>query len=143
MLPPARRPQAYLKVADEEGGAANRFDVPFADLQTRLDALLAKLVDVGYVKHSSIRWPEGAGEEWAAAGQASFEYVMDDPVILPSAQRLFAEEGFAQHFSSRTIEAFFANYMIDAREDEAFDPREHPGPGDLMGKPKPLRCAYV
>ena len=86
---------------------------------------------MGYVLDSGTYWPDGVKEVWGTSEEArsegvTFQYWMKDPVILPSARRLFQEEGFAQHFSSRTIESLFAGYMAEAREDHDFDPRDHP-----------------
>ena len=95
-------------------------------------AVLSRFVETGYLKAgkllSFVDSPE-ARRRYAETGEAVFEYFMDDPVILPSAQRLFKEHGFAQHFSSRTLEALFDGFGVVAREDESFDPNEHPSDG--------------
>ena len=95
-------------------------------MRESLSKILRVFVDVGYVLGSGTSWPENAKEEYEKNGAVTFQYWMKDPVILPSARKLFAEEGFAQHFSSRTIENLFAGYMTRAREDEDFDPRDWP-----------------
>jgi hypothetical protein len=99
-------------------------------MQDSLSKILGAFQSVGYVLDSGTYWPEGVEGDWASQAQrdegVTFQYWMKDPVILPSARRLFQEEGFAQHFSSRTIESLFAGYLTEAREDEDFDPRDHP-----------------
>ena len=95
-------------------------------MKESLSEVLAAFKRVGYVLDSGITWPADALDKWQETRNLTFQYWMRDPVILPSARRLFQEEGFAQHFSSRTIESLFAGYMTIAREDENFDPREHP-----------------
>mmetsp|Transcript_2072 Transcript_2072/g.5749 ORF Transcript_2072/g.5749 Transcript_2072/m.5749 type:complete len:310 (-) Transcript_2072:82-1011(-) len=98
-----------------------------SSMKENLEKVLHVFQEVGYVLDSGITWPEGASQEaWEATHDLTFQYWMRDPVILPSARRLFAEEGFAQHFSSRTIESVFAAYLAEAREDPHFDPRDHP-----------------
>lgn len=76
----------------------------------------------GYVKESYVKWDTFDEETWRKTGKANFVYVMRDPVILPSAQRLFREEGFAQHFSSRTLENLLEEFNIEGREVKEFDP---------------------
>jgi len=89
---------------------------------------LEKIIDyfkgVGYVEDAEIIWEvdASAGLE---KGKGTFYYLMNDPVILTSAQRLYREMGFAQHFSSRVIEAFFNELGVDAKEDKSFDPTQY------------------
>lgn len=89
---------------------------------------LQKIIDyfkgVGYVKDAKIIW-EVDDRAWLEKGEGTFYYVMIDPAILPSAQRLYREMGFAQHFSSRVIEAFFDEFKVDAKEDKSFDPTQY------------------
>lgn len=54
-----------------------------------------------------------------------FGYFMENAVIHPSASQLFLEHGEAQHFSSRTIQAFFEKNGLKGREVD-FNPTEHP-----------------
>ncbi|UPQ98740.1 hypothetical protein HOP50_03g20460 [Chloropicon primus] len=96
------------------------------EMQQSLDKVLDAFVRVGYVLDSGLIWPQNAEEIYERTGELTFQYWMKDPVILPSARKLFTEQGFAQHFSSRTIESLFAGYMVEAREDDDFDPREYP-----------------
>jgi len=51
-------------------------------------------------------------------------YVMDDPVILPSATQLFSKYGCAQHFSSRILQSYLKNRGYEGKEID-FDPRDH------------------
>eukprot|EP00854_Cymbomonas_tetramitiformis_P015876 gene15876-18826_t len=95
------------------------------DMQYWLDLIIGKFIEVGYLKDGGVDWPKKAAKTWSDTSELSFIYWMEDPVILPSAQRLFDEFGFAQHFSSRTIQHLFDNYLVDAAEDDTFDPREH------------------
>ena len=98
----------------------------FKHMQRSLDDLLGAFAKCGYVLDSGLVWPEDAEAVYAKTRELTFQYWMRDPVILPSARRLFREQGFAQHFSSRTIEGLFAGYGVVAREDSDFDPREWP-----------------
>ena len=89
---------------------------------------LEKIIDyfkgVGYVEDAKIIW-EVDESSWLEKGKGTFYYLMANPVILPSAQRLYREMGFAQHFSSRVIEAFFDEFEVDAKEDKDFDPNQY------------------
>jgi hypothetical protein len=59
-------------------------------------------------------------------GVAYALYEMGYPVILPSAVYLYHTVGEAQHHSSRTIEALFAQVGYEARETDDFDPLGYP-----------------
>jgi hypothetical protein len=89
-----------------------------------LEKIIGYFKDVGYVKDAEIIW-EIDQSVWLEKGKGTFYYVMTDPVILPSAQSLYREMGFAQHFSSRVIEAFFNEFKVDAKEDKNFDPTQY------------------
>lgn len=67
-----------------------------------------------YYKSSKIVWED----------KKSFKYLMNSPVIFNSAKELFHELGFAQHFSSRVIEAYFNEHKIKATE-KNFNPFAH------------------
>eukprot|EP00899_Mesostigma_viride_P013181 jgi/Mesvir1/21864/Mv04241-RA.1 len=92
-------------------------------IQDLADTVLKTFKAWGYISDGGIIWPKTIAEDWED-GQAKFQYWMADPVILPSAQALYAEENFAQHFSSRTLEALFMTFGIVAHESDDFDPRE-------------------
>jgi len=77
---------------------------------------------VGYVSNSYIRWDIFDIENWKTRGEGNFAYFMLDPVILPSAKRLFREERFPQHFSSRTLENALKEFNVEGRETKDFDP---------------------
>ena len=74
-------------------------------MRTALEAVLGAFKRVGYVERSWVTWPEpeAARTSWESDRQFAFLYHMSDPVILPSAQRLFAEEGFAQVRAHRIV----------------------------------------
>jgi|GEM_PF-6137040 len=79
--------------------------------------------EVGYVTGFGFRFDGIFNEDkWKKQGEGNFIYTMKDPVILESAKRLFQEEGFAQHTSSRTIQAGFKRYNIEGSETKDFDP---------------------
>mmetsp|Transcript_21300 Transcript_21300/g.25645 ORF Transcript_21300/g.25645 Transcript_21300/m.25645 type:complete len:285 (+) Transcript_21300:170-1024(+) len=111
--------RAYLDL-DPSGDADD-----LKDMMYWLEKILQKLKDVGYVTDAGITWPPNPDKTWEKEGELEFDYWTENPVILPSTQRLFSEEGFAQHFSSRTIEQLFAAYLVEARESPDFDPNDH------------------
>ncbi len=67
-----------------------------------------------YYKSSKIIWED----------KKSFKYIMNTPVIFNGAKELYHELGFAQHFSSRVIEAYFSERKIKASE-KNFNPFSH------------------
>lgn len=83
--------------------------------QADLEKLVKCLTKVGYLKDGKIIWK----------GKREFLYQMKDPVILPSATKLFNQYGIAQHYSSRTIEALLTTYKIRAKENENFNPNKY------------------
>ena len=89
-----------------------------------LEKIIDYFRDVGYVEDAKIIW-EVDESSWLEKGEGTFYYLMTNPVILLSAQRLYREMGFAQHFSSRVIEAFFDEFEVDAKEDKEFDPNQY------------------
>eukprot|EP00898_Chlorokybus_atmophyticus_P005636 jgi/Chlat1/6073/Chrsp4S06216 len=102
--------------------------------------IVTQLQEWGYVTDGGITWDDDIINTWTASPRhGKFQYWMKHAAILPSAQKLYEEEGFAQHFSSRTIEAFFAKYGVDASEDPDFDPRQHPA--DLVVEQWTLKAA--
>ena len=60
-------------------------------------------------------------KKWEKQGKANFIYTMKEPVILQGAKKLFQEEGFAQHTSSRAMQAGLKRYEIEGSEKD-FDP---------------------
>lgn len=83
--------------------------------RTDLGKLLKCLIHIGYLEDGKIIWKS----------KKEFLYQMKDPVILPSATKLYNRYGIAQHYSSRTIEALFATYQIRARENPDFNPNKY------------------
>lgn len=70
----------------------------------------------------SMSWNGFDREKWDTEGVGEFYYEMNNPIILLSAQELYKKYGFAQHYSSRAMEALLLAHGIDGREDEDFDP---------------------
>lgn len=77
--------------------------------------------DAGYISDFKLDFSGFDAEKWEKEGEGTFIYTMKDPVILESARRLYEEEGFAQHTSSRTIQAGLKSYQIDGKE-KGFNP---------------------
>lgn len=103
-------------------GSGNPKDLSI--LKEGLEKIIDYFKGVGYVEDAEIIW-EVDDSVWLEKGKGTFYYLMNDPVILPSAQRLYREMGFAQHFSSRVIEVFFSKFKVDAKEDKNFDPTQY------------------
>eukprot|EP00741_Cyanophora_paradoxa_P009868 tig00001669_g9558.t1 len=105
---------------------AGRLEEEEEPWEAPLGRLVGYLSSVGYLAEGGIDWSQWSTARWLARGKSQFRYWMKDPVILPSAKRLYSEHGFAQHYSSRTLEAFFEAFGITAREESSFDPRGYP-----------------
>lgn len=98
----------------------------------KLEQICAIFVRVGYYNQARILFSVWDKNETYFFDEADFlagkkvylGYKMVDPVIMPSATRLFVEYGGAQHFSSRTIQACLKESGVEGGEIN-FDPREH------------------
>lgn len=93
-------------------------------LKESLSLVLEYFVTNGYVNGAEISWDKFKDKDWCENKKSIFELIMQDPIILKSAKRLFAEEGFAQHYISRTIEAALLDFKINGSETKDFDPRK-------------------
>lgn len=91
-------------------------------IKKNLKQVLKFFVDSGYVSKAQIKWDYFNINRWNKNGRGYLVYAMENPVILPSAKKLFNEEKFGQHYSSRTIEAALNDCGIIGREVKDFDP---------------------
>lgn len=94
------------------------------NLKKNLLKIIKFLEKSGYVQKARIDWKYFNRKDWKNEGKTHLIYFMKNPVILPSAQRLFKEEGFGQHFSTRTMEYALLKNGIFGREDKKFDPNK-------------------
>jgi len=95
-----------------------------AGFQRNIGVVMDYFKRVGYVTNAYVRWDVFDEARWREHGTASFIYGMENPVILPSAQKLFRQHGFGQHISSRTIQRALVLFQIDGQETKDFDPNE-------------------
>ena len=95
-----------------------KINLELKDVKENLNKIINYLKESGYVKSAKI--------DWSSFSDGSFLYIMGEPVILPGAQRLFKEEGFAQHYSSRIMEAALLDLDFIGRETKDFDPTKYP-----------------
>lgn len=93
-------------------------------MRSNLEQVIRFFVDSGYVDSAQVVWNRFNDEVWEERGRSQVELVMTKPVILPSAQRLYNEEGFAQHYLSRTIEAALEDFSVAGRETKNFNPNQ-------------------
>jgi len=99
-----------------------------ADEITKIKRVMAKVIRflerAGYVSSAKMDWSSFSERDWRKKGKAKISYIMFNPAILPSAKRLYNEEGFAQHYSSRILEAAFLDFNIEGREEKSFNPNK-------------------
>jgi len=95
------------------------------EIKKMLEEIISFFEENGYVESAYIDWSCFDEEKWKEQGNATLIYIMDSPVILSSAKRLFNEEKFAQHFSTRTFESAFLACGIDGRETDDFKLNEN------------------
>lgn len=91
-------------------------------IRSNLERVIQYFVESGYIDNAQVVWDRFDEGEWREKGQAHFELVMAEPVILSSAQTLYNEEGFAQHYLSRTIERALGEFSVRGREMKDFNP---------------------
>jgi hypothetical protein len=95
------------------------------DIKETLDLIINYFVNVGYMKGAYIDWDHIDTNKWEKDGKGTFYYNMKEPIILRSAQKLYREEGFAQHISSRVIQAGLRDCYVVGCEEEGFNPNLH------------------
>ena len=113
---------------------APKLDADCANLPALMAAVCARFVETGYYGHAEV-----VTEVETAGGTLAFDppglargdlthlaYIMEDPILIPAAQQLFAEHGVGQHYSSRTLQACFTDLGLTGGEID-FDPREIEG----------------
>jgi len=114
----------------EQIKAAEKFEISgnpddLANIKNILEKIGKYFQQGGYISNFHFRWQKIFNENrWEKEGIGNFAYTMENPVILPGAQRLFTEEGLAQHLSSRTLESALLDFGIEGRELEDFDPTQ-------------------
>lgn len=94
------------------------------EIRKNLEKVIQYFADNGYVDSAQIVWDRFNERVWEERGRSQIELVMAKPVILPSAQRLYGENGFAQHYLSRTIEAALKDFSVIGREANDFNPKD-------------------
>jgi hypothetical protein len=95
------------------------------DIKNTLDSIIAYFVSVGYMKYAYIDWSCLDIDRWEREGKGTFIYHMSEPIIFESAKRLYREDGFAQHISSRVFQAGLRDIDVIGCEDENFNPNTH------------------
>ena len=105
----------------------------YENLPNIMGQICRKFIETGYCVDARIltEVKDGTGRLYQydptllARGEVThFGYEMKYPVILPSAIELFREYGEAQHFSSRTIQAYLGKFGLKGGEID-FNPGEH------------------
>lgn len=115
-------------------GLSPKLDADCANLPAVMEAVCERFVAAGYYGRAEV-----VTEVETADGKLAFDpaslargalthlaYVMEDPILIPAAQQLFAEHGVGQHYSSRTLQACFEDLGLTGGEVD-FDPREIEG----------------
>ncbi len=113
---------------------APALDADCANLPAVMEAVCAKFVAAGYYGRAEVLTEVEAAESTlrfdparlARGALTHLAYVMEDPILIPAAQQLFAEHGVGQHYSSRALQACFADLGLTGGEID-FDPREIEG----------------
>ena len=111
-----------------------KLEADCANLPAVMEQVCAKFVAAGYYGRAEVVTEvEAAGgtlrfdpARLAAGALTHLAYVMEDPILIPAAQQLFAEHGVGQHYSSRALQACFADLGLIGGEID-FDPREIEG----------------
>ena len=102
------------------------------DFKTGMRELLKYFIEVNYLSDGRIHfdpiehWEGFNQKEWEEKGVGECLYEMNGGIIYDSAVKLFKQFGFAQHYSSRTLESLLLlKYKIAGREDPDFNPTDH------------------
>ncbi len=102
------------------------------DFRSGMSELLKYFIEVNYLSDGKIHfdptehWKGFDQKKWKEEGVGECLYEMNGGIIYDSAVKLFKQFGFAQHYSSRTLESLLLlKYTIAGREDPNFNPAEH------------------
>ncbi len=106
--------QIYLKLSCKLNQPAN-----FKDCLTQI---IDYFVENHYADKIWVDWRMFSDLEWKSRGRSGFILHMVKPEILASAQKLFLERGFAQHYLSRTLQAALYSQRIVGKEADSFTP---------------------
>ena len=102
------------------------------DFKSGMRELLKYFIEVNYLSDGKIHfnpighWNGFNQKKWKEKGVGECLYEMNGGIIYYSAVKLFKQFGFAQHYSSRTLESLLLlKYTIAGREDPNFNPTNH------------------
>ncbi len=109
--------QIYLKLSRKLS--------PPADFKDCLTQIIDYFVENHYAERIWIDWRMFSDLEWKSRGRSRFILHMVKPEILVSAQKLFLERGFAQHYLSRTLQAALYYQRILGKEADSFTPYQN------------------
>jgi hypothetical protein len=97
-----------------------------------MSELIKYFIEVNYLSGGKIHfdpiehWKGFNQKKWEEKGVGECLYEMNGGIIYDSAVKLFKQFGFAQHYSSRTLESLLLiKYTIAGREDPNFNPTNH------------------
>eukprot|EP00897_Mesotaenium_endlicherianum_P007972 jgi/Mesen1/7202/ME000371S06286 len=90
-------------------------------LKSQIEALLQKLVTLGYLTGYSAQWTALDSEGWAASRSGEFSLNLNRPADMKAAELLRAEtNNFWQRLPSSIIQALMCTHGLDADVDEYF-----------------------
>jgi len=113
--------EIYLWIKCKNSLEGNRHDY-IPKIKNALEKVITFFVESGYVSCARIDWAFFNEAVWKKTGKSYFVYDMKNPVILSSAKKLYLEEGFGQHYSSRALQAALLDFRIHGSEVASFDP---------------------
>jgi len=93
----------------------------FEKIKHNISEIISYLKQVAYFEDAKVDWTSFDKEKLENGGTTSFTYTIKNPVIYESARQLFNEEGFAQHYSTRIIQAALKEFGIHGKEEKKFN----------------------